>query len=455
MDLKIGFQNIFINSVNYNNVFKSVIHNNVVIFEKLRGEYKMEKTAFKKSSFATTLLVLLTFSVIASNTALVQADRGGEGKFVSVNIIGGVGEESPGTVTLLKLSSGEEWVFPLENTGDSNIDIENERVKTSAGTVQLIADVNTGYEFSRWVAEDGSTIEVENPQNIYEFKTSRGTTTITAVFELSTYKISYSVLTEGGNVSLTNNPDEAIAPPNSDPAIVEVVPGGDQMFWFFADDGYFVSAILVDKVSYVVPSESGFGLWYEFIGVSADHSVEVSFSEIGEPVGIPVGAVTLFVGEGASLTFANSDGGFATAMRILDFPDGTALTGIVWDIQNSANDTADGLVTITFYSDAILTEVIVASSLNATYCDVTGDGIINGDDVSDVANAVKSTTPNGPDVNPLYDVNNDGELTEDDVHRVNEHKWETVEYLTPTLISGGPPYYYEVETGHFSVFRAR
>jgi len=100
--------------------------------------------------------------------------------------------------------------------------------------------------------------------------------------------------------------------------------------------------------------------------------------------------------------------------------------------------------------------VIAASSLNATYCDVIPDGIINGGDVSAVANAVKSTTPNSDDVDPLYDVNNDGKLTEDDVHRVNEYKWETVYHFIPNLISFvDGVYYYEIETDHFSIFRGR
>ena len=413
----------------------------------------MKRTLLKKTIISVILVALLSFSVISVNLLFVRADPIGVGKFVSVNF--DPENENPGTVTLLKLSSSETWLFPLSpDTGDNNVDFDNNRVKVGAGDVQLIAQANPGYEFVCW--KDGNdVITVDGPQNVYEFKTSKGTTSITAVFQSVTYKIEYFVSAGEGNISLTNDPEEAIIPvPNPDyPGEVEVSLGGSQGFWFYPNENNFVSAILVDG-AYVAPLDSGFGLWYEFTDVHSDHTIGVTFSVVGGAITIPTGIVTLFVGEGASLTFGGSTGGIATATLITDFPEG-GTAYLIWDIQNTATDD-DGSVTITFKSTYPLTEVIAASSLEATFCDVNHDGIIDASDVSAVAIAIRSADNYPHEYDPLYDVNNDGMLTNLDVTTVNSRTGETVLYLEPTLIFASEGlYYYEVETGHFSIFRGR
>ena len=88
--------------------------------------------------------------------------------------------------------------------------------------------------------------------------------------------------------------------------------------------------------------------------------------------------------------------------------------------------------------------VIVGSSIDATFCDVYEDGIINAKDSSAVAIAQKSITPNGDqDFDPKFDVNRDGYLTQDDVNLVNDFFGETIEYY-PAISIGAGIYYIEI-----------
>lgn len=89
--------------------------------------------------------------------------------------------------------------------------------------------------------------------------------------------------------------------------------------------------------------------------------------------------------------------------------------------------------------------------MDALCSDVNGDGVVNGDDVSDVAIGIKTTVSNGAEYNPQFDINRDGELTEDDVHLVNQYKGTTLQSLTFSLVGNT----LLIQTDHFSVFRCR
>ena len=109
-------------------------------------------------------------------------------------------------------------------------------------------------------------------------------------------------------------------------------------------------------------------------------------------------------------------------------------------------------IALPYLGTETIQHVFMGDSLDELYSDVNGDGVVYGDDVSDVANAIKSLTPHGLyDAN--FDVNRDGVLDENDVHLVNEYKGTTLQSLT-FWVEGNTLY---IETYQLSpkVFRAR
>ena len=81
---------------------------------------------------------------------------------------------------------------------------------------------------------------------------------------------------------------------------------------------------------------------------------------------------------------------------------------------------------------------------------MNGDGEVDGDDVSDVANAIKETSPQHP-YNPDYDVNRDGLLDQNDIHTVNYYKGTTLVILD--FIEGDTTLSFEMP--HNAIIRVR
>jgi len=383
----------------------------------------MEKALLRKSIVSAVLLLVLAFSATAINTPLVKADVGGIGKFLTIGIVG------EGSVTATKVQSGETWNFPPSITE-----------KVGAGTLLLEAKPSEGWEFSHWEGDLAGT-----SVNPTEYKTEKYGY-VAAVFVKITFTITAIVAPEasGGYI-------ETIVDGNLiqiwDQLDVTVEYGGSQTFSFYPNSGNHVSAIKIDS-DFIVSALS-----YTFNNVQKDWTIVVFFSADGEAY-VPAGTnVPVDLGGGVSLHFVHTEGGGIATQASIDLPPllvGTSL--VLWDVCVEVS--FDGVVEIAlpYLGTETIQHVFMGDSLDELYSDVNGDGVVDGDDVSDVANAIKSLTPHGLyDAN--FDVNRDGVLDENDVHLVNEYKGTTLQSLT-FWVEGNTLY---IETYQLSpkVFRAR
>jgi hypothetical protein len=343
----------------------------------------------RASIFALILLLLFMPSIIL-NISIVRADAGGTGKFLTIEIVG------EGSVTATKVASGETWGFYWADPPMTE--------KVGAGTVELEVFASNGWEFSCWGGELNGTSE--NPTDYKTVKYGY----VVAVFVKKTYTITASA---AGNGDI--EPDGEVA----------VEHGANQTFDFIPDLGNHVSAIVVDG-HYM----SSFAQSYTFFNVTADHTIEVSFSSDGTAT-VPAGNdVTVFLASGAGLTFGDTGGGVATGELEIDYPVGTY--AVVWDINVTFAFTGEVLV-ILLYDDTGLNEteesnlrLIRGESIEGISSDVNKDLVVDGTDVSIVANAVKQ----GYWYDPQLDINNDGFVNEEDVHIVNENKGTILEDIT-------------------------
>ncbi|MEJ2241514.1 MAG: dockerin type I domain-containing protein [Candidatus Bathyarchaeota archaeon] len=368
----------------------------------------MKKKILKITTITTLSILLLSLTAIS-----VQADPDGVGKYLTINVPDG------GYVTATKVNSGEVFLFNSTNN----------QHKVGAGTVLLEAFAIDGWEFVEWTGDflTGS----ENP--VY-FKTEKYAI-ITAVFREKIYTITAS-----------SGPNGSIDPSG----LIEVKYGENKTFNFGADGGYHVSLIIVDG-SYV----NSYTTTYTFYNVTRDHNISVSFSEDGTAT-VPAGSnVSVFLGSGAGLTFGSTAGGLATG-ELEDFPEGSSV--IIWELNYTATFSGGAQISLT-YNDAGLTldqelglQLIAGESLEALYSDIDGNMVVEGTDVSIIANAVN--TNQQPDwYDPNLDVNNDGDVDQEDIHIVNSYKGTVLEDITDYVDSDLNIIY--GTTSHFSVFRCR
>jgi hypothetical protein len=370
----------------------------------------MKKAFLRKAIAIAGLLLILAFSATATNTGMVRADYQGTGKFLTIDVFG------EGYVTATKPNSGETWLYNPPDTLNS--------YKVGAGAVWLYAVADPGWEFSGWggaLSGNDNPISLKTEKYVY----------VTATFKEKTCTITASAGLNG-----------AIDPSGE----VLVKYGESKTFTFTPDDGYHVSAIVVDGAY-----ANSFAESYTFSGVTVDHTITVSFSEDGTAT-VPGGNdVTVFLDSKASLTLNAITSGVATG-TLLSFPNGTSVT--VWDINMTA--LFDGKVLIALQYNDIGNDtaeqelrLIRGDSIEALYSDVNNDLIVDGTDVSIVANAVKQAQW----YNPLLDINNDGYVNEADIHLVNEYKGTTLQDITYYVDTSNNIIY--GLTDHFSIFRAR
>ena len=364
----------------------------------------------RKVSIFTLTLLFVCMLPIALNIPLVQADSGGIGKFLTIEIIG------EGYVTATKVKSGETWYFYRADPPMTE--------KVGAGTVELEAFASDGWEFSYW--GENLTGTPENPTN---YKTVKYGYAV-AVFVRKTFTITASAV---GNGAI--DPDGAV--------LVEY--GASQTFEFTPDGGNHVSAIVVDGV-YL----SSFAQSYTFYDVTADHSIDVSFSGDGTAT-VPAGNdVTVFLASGAGLTFDDTDGGTATGEE-KDYPVGTA----AWDISVTFTFAGEVLVALQYdptglsEADQQNLRLIRGDSIEALRSDVNNDLTVDGTDVSIVANAVKQSEW----YDEMLDINNDGFVDEADIHIVNENKGTILEDITDWVNTDLNIIYGTAE--YFSIFGVR
>jgi hypothetical protein len=274
--------------------------------------------------------------------------------------------------------------------------------KVGAGTVELEAFASEGWEFSHW--EGDLTGISGNPTDYKTVKYGY----VVAVFVQKTFTITASAVGSGD-----------IDP--SGKVLVEY--GASQTFEFAPDSDNHVSAIVVDGV-YL----SSFAQNYTFYDVTADHTIEVCFSADGTATVPPGNDVTVFLASSAGLTFGDTDGGTATGEEV-DYPVGGATA---WEISVTFTFTGEVNVTL-HYNDTGLSlideqnlRLIRWDSIEAFRSDVNNDLIVDGTDVSIVANAVKQ----GYWYVPVLDIDDDGDVDEDDIHIVNENKGAIAEDIT-------------------------
>lgn len=369
----------------------------------------MKNKIMKITTLATILVLSLSMIAIS-----VQADPDGVGKYLTINVQG------EGYVTATKVNSGEIFLFNSTNN----------QHKVGAGTVLLEAFAVEGWEFVEWTGD----YLAGTADSVY-FKTEKYAT-ITAVFREKVYTITASA-SEGGSIT-----------PFGD---VEVKHGTNQAFEFYPiDSAYHVSSIVVDGS--FVPSYTN---TYTFYNVVADHTIEIIFSEEGKAT-VPAGAdVSVFLGAGAGITFASTDGGLVTG-ESEDFPEGSSV--VVWELNYTAVFSGGAQIALT-YDDTNLTpeqeenlRLYSGESLEALYSDVNGDLIVDGEDVSIVANAVNTNQQPGW-YDPLLDINNDGFVDKDDVHVINSYKGTVIEDITDYVDTDLNIIY--GTTSHFSLFRCR
>jgi len=359
----------------------------------------------KVSIFALTLL-LVSMLPIALNIPLVQADRVGIGKFLTIEIMG------EGSVNATKVKSGEVFIFNPPVTAH----------KVGAGTVELEAFASEGWKFSHW----GGTL-TGTSESPTEYRTEKYGYVV-AVFVKKTYTITASAV---GNGAI--DPDGEV--------LVEY--GASQTFELTPSAGNHVSAIVVDGV-YL----SSFTQSYTFYDVTADHTIEVYFSADGEAT-VPAGTdVTVFLVSGAGLTFDDTDGGTATGEEEY-YPVGGATA---WDISVTFTFTGEVKVTL-HYNDTGLSltdeqnlRLIQGDSVEALRSDVNNDLVVDSIDTGIVATAVSQ-----PHLyEPYLDLNNDGVISNADIHIVNANKGTILEDITDgintdlNIIWG--------TTDHFSIF---
>ena len=373
----------------------------------------MKKT-FRKSIISALLFGILLFSLITTVAPLVQADTLGIGKYLIINTIG------EGYVTATKVRSNEVFTFNASITEH----------KVGAGTVLLNASALDGWEFVEWTGYN-----LASTKNPTEFKTVKYAN-ITAVFR---EKFHIITATSSGVGSIVPN------------GIVEVAPGADQSFSYNTATGFHVSSILVDGVF-----GSSFNNTYTFEEVVTDHAIHVTFSEEGSATVSAGTDVSVFLGAGAGITFGDALAGGEVTGEIEVFPVGSSV--VVWEL-NYTYAFLNGAQVALQYNATGLTlgqeenlRLIRGDSLAALYSDVNGDLVVNGIDVSIIANAVNTNQqPHWYD--PLLDVNNDGQVDKDDIHLVNENMGTLLEDITDWVDTDLNILY--GTTDHFSIFRGR
>jgi hypothetical protein len=376
----------------------------------------------------------LTFSAVGIKTIHVQADPIGVGKFLTVEIVG------QGNVTATKVNSGEVWHY-------NNTDPATE-YKLGAGTVSLQAFAAPGWIFSHW---EGDLTGTANPVDYKSKKYGY----VTAVFITTSFTITALRAPEALNGTITTYGD-GVATPITGGWNVTIEYGGNQTFSFHPFEDNHVSSIVVDD-TFEPYAEN-----YTFTNVQSSHNLTVYFSPDGQAY-IPAGSnVAVYLGDNVGLNFTSTFGGTATQENILEQLNATVQPSslILWNIGLVVEVPLTDNVTITLpytidETHPNITSIFTSDSVDALYSDVNGDGKVDGDDVSDVANMIKTLV--GQQIyDPLYDIDRNTILDQNDVHMINDNKGAIIEELEfDPIYSNGVLIGYLIYTGHFSIFRGR
>jgi hypothetical protein len=452
----------------------------------------------KKSTSAAMILIILTLSIISTSPFLVSADQGGTGKFLGIVFSDAKSEDATALrssschVIAIKVSSEQEFRFDavddIDFLPDGETPVSLERV--AAGTVELMAypDVENGWRFSHWTYLDGTPLEME--ENHYFYKTEKYGTLI-AFFERATIDITVTVRIGTGSILYNNEVIATTGPTGelpgiTDTAVVSVPYYDTPTFNFVGLDGDHLSAVIVDwnleNEYYADLVITGFGISYQFPQVEKSYTLDAFFSAEGEAY-IPGGdGVTVFLkdqNQDVSLSFLSTVGAGSASGKFMAADTFDPSDVVVWEITVAA-DLGNGLVLVALvYPEGIPYEEnlrIYRGDFNYddfTACDFNGDGVIDGQDVSEIANRINGPIePNDPEYNlEIYDLVRDGVINSDDlafIHSVKDSVgWIdiTSPFIDNPPTGGFPPgVVYPVDTvnnivygvtDHFSIFRGR
>jgi len=368
----------------------------------------------RKVSIFALILLFVCMLPIALNIPLVQADPGGIGKFLTVEIVG------EGYVTAFKVKSGETWDFPPSTTE-----------KVGAGTVLLTAIASEGWDFSQW---GGDLTGSENPTNYQTQKYGY----VAAVFIQETFTITVTAVGDG-DVFL----DGEIV---SGDVFVEY--GATPEFTFDPYDGNYISSVAVNGSCL-----SSFVSSYTFPPVTTDQTLDVFFSLEGTATVPPGPNVYVHLDPSENIMFSDAGGGGTATVddleEIADYPVGTLAAAWIIDVDF----TFSGEVLITLqYDPGDLTEdeqknlrLIRGETLEALRSDVNRDLVVDSTDTSIVAEG-----KNQP-YDPRLDLNNDGEITNADIFIVNENKGTILVDITVGEVNT-VHHIIQGITDHFSIF---
>ena len=318
----------------------------------------------------------------------------------------------------------------------------------------------------------------------YFYKTEKYGTLI-AFFERDTIDITVTVRFGTGSILYNNEVIATTGPTGelpgiTDTAIVNVPYYDTPTFNFVGLDGDHLSAVIVDwnleNEYYADLVITGFGISYQFPQVEKSYTLDAFFSAEGEAY-IPGGdGVTVFLkdqNQDVSLSFLSTVGPGSASGKFMAADTFDPSDIVVWKITVAA-DLGNGLVLVALvYPEGTPNEEnlrIYRGDFNYDdfiACDFNGDGVIDGKDVSQIANCINNPRP----YNATLDVYFDGEINSDDLAFINNVKnsvtWIdiTSPYIDNPPIGGFPTgVVYPVDTvnnivygvtDHFSIFRGR
>lgn len=220
------------------------------------------------------------------------------------------------------------------------------------------------------------------------------------------------------------------------------------------DHGWNITAVRIDGIEQGILDEDGFSL----INVRAKSMISVTFMENGGVDDVDLGdASEAYPDPHVGLIFTSVVGeGWAYASPTELQPPNAK--GESWDIKTTAVFVGD-VVVILVLNLADLPEGVDPYSLRLlrteeelARSDVNLDGVVDGTDVSIVANANPSKIDDLK-YDPRLDLDNDGDIDDEDVNIVNNYIGQSVweDITLKVIVANGLVYVYG-STDHFSVF---
>ncbi len=220
------------------------------------------------------------------------------------------------------------------------------------------------------------------------------------------------------------------------------------------DHGWNITAVRIDGIEQGILDEDGFSL----INVRAKSMISVTFMENGGVDDVDLGdASEAYPDPHVGLIFTSvvSEGWAYASPTELQPPNAK---GESWDIKTTAVFVGD-VVVILVLNLADLPEGVDPYSLRLlrteeelARSDVNLDGVVDGTDVSIVANANPSKIGDLK-YDPRLDLDNDGDIDDKDVNIVNNYIGQSVweDITLKVIVANGLVYVYG-STDHFSVF---